>query len=125
MLKLSKVAFGTFNLETWFSAQLRSPMLTATHRRFLNDTMGFICTGSREVSIETWMGLIYPRTATTADAKTDVALMEYFGKSINGYAKISDNLPAAIAAWTAQPEGMYDLLMFLTIVFSKHSALTL
>lgn len=124
LLKLSKVAFGTFNLETWFSIQLKSPCLTATHRRFLNDTLLFIYDGKREVNIETWMGLIYPRTATSTDLKTDVEIKEYFFTR-SDWSKISSKLPEAIAQWTSKTNGFYDLLIFLTIVFSKHSSMTL
>ena len=124
LLKLSKVAFGTFNLETWFSIQLKSPNLTATHRRFLNDTLLFIYEGRREVNIETWMGLIYPRTATSSDAKTDLELKDYFIQN-NGWSKISSKLPEAIAQWTSKANGFYDLMVFLTIVFSKQSSMTL
>ena len=124
LLKLAKVAFSTFNLEVWFSAQLNSPSLTATHRRFLNDTLRFIETGTREVNIETWMGLIYPRTATTADTKTEVAIKYYFGKD-HEYSRVSNQLPEAIGQWTMRSEGMYDLLIFLTIVFSKHTTMTI
>lgn len=116
---LAKTAFGTSDIEGWFTLQLESPYLTTIHRRFLNDTMEFIFSGNRSVGCENWLGLIYPRSCTTVDSKTEVLIKDYFGGDTP---KLPRNFINLIAQWTQQKNGVLDLLYFLTIVFSKRSA---
>ena len=121
LFKLAKLVFGNYNLDVWFTLQTQSPQLTATHRRFLNDTMEYIYSGNREVSSENWMGLIYPRDATAADAKTEVLTKDYFSGNCP---KLPRGFIDLIAQWVSHTYGVTDLLNFLAIVFSKRSSTT-
>lgn len=121
LFKLAKIVFGNQSFATWVTVQLQSPHLTATHRRFINDTMEYIYSGDREVSCENWMGLIYPRDATAADAKTAILVKDYFAGSCP---KLPNGFIDLIAQWTQHTYGTTDLLHFLAIVFSKRSSTT-
>lgn len=121
LFKLTKMLLGGHSFPYWVTLQLQSPYLTATHRRFLNDTMRYIFTGEREVSCENWMGLIYSRTAIAEDAKTELMIKEYFS---GPRPKLSSGFIDLIAQWTQHSYGVNDLLHFLAIVFSKQSATT-
>ncbi len=117
MLKVAIQAFGTNSALEWFAAQAKSPFLTSIHRQFLNDTLSFISTGKRAVSIESWLGLLSPREATAKDAETVLETNRYFVK--NDFERIPHKLTATLSNWTGQANGFLDLMYFLGIVFSK------
>ena len=51
-------AFGTPNFLSWYVSQFSSPSLGDLHNRFLTDTMRFINSGRRDLSLESWDTII-------------------------------------------------------------------
>jgi hypothetical protein len=111
-------AFGTPNFLMWCRMQDSSPYLTDMHKRFLNDTFSFIQTGRRSMSLFSWQHLIVPRALTAGDATPNLEIDNFFnvrdGRVANSeWTEISHS----IIKWVAQPDGFYDLLGTLHILF--------
>ena len=112
-----KNSFKTGRIGDWFSFQELSPYFSSLHCKFINDTANFILSGRREISIQSWQGLIYPSLKTQSD----------YGLAFNDNAKFmveqgNYNLSFTIARWTAQQNGWQDLITFAGIVFTAQTS---
>ena len=120
LLKTGIRAFNTLNAYQWFKLQNSSPYLTSIHRKFLNDTLTFIHTGERNISVESWLGLLSPKQATAKDSETPLLIEEMFVPRGTGVSNcLPQKLTRLIAQWTGQDNGFTDFTYFLGIVFSK------
>lgn len=126
LLKTGIKAFGNTSAYAWFKQQENSPYMTAIHRKFINDTMNFIQTGERSVSVESWLGLLYPKQATAKDAETVLEIDKNFIVRDNELCcnRLPQKLTRLIAMWTGQDGGFYDFAYFLGIVFSKEAIMS-
>lgn len=112
-----KKAIGCYNFREWLFLQEESPYLTQMHRRFLNDTLNFIFSGERDINIESWMGLVYPRVAAQSDMSVKV-LSDTWQREILE----TMSLGTVIAHWTSQSNGWNDLICFAGIVFTMQTS---
>jgi hypothetical protein len=117
ILKLAFVAFGTLSFYDWCNLQNKNIYFTALHKKFLNDTFNFICSGKRSVANTTWQSLLSMKEANSKDSETIFELNEFF--RINGpdtYRR-SFRLSDAVNQWVMQENGFEDLLMTIHLLF--------
>ena len=74
-------AFGTSNFQTWFQLQKYSPLYTDMAHRFLEDTIRFLHTGRRQISIQNWSTLINYSHDLHVDKGDSDLVKEFFGIS--------------------------------------------
>ena len=114
-------AFNTNSFFKWCSLQRNSYFLTALHKRFLNETLRYLKTGTRSISIESWISMLDVRHATSTDANIDLELISYFGLNIPSELADVIALPVSltdtIVLWTTHDGGFNDLLIFCNTVF--------
>lgn len=108
-----KNAFKCNKLSDWVLEQKFSPYYSSIHNRFIEDTIRFISKGEREVSIDSWKGIIYPRAATQADLNIPYSdEMKYYLKEYN------PTLNVVFSEWTSRVGGWEDLFTTVGIIFS-------
>lgn len=107
-------AINSKNFFDWCYVQAQSEYYSELHYRFLRDTIDFIYTSQRKVTIESWLYLI------KAD-KTNNTFKDY-SDLLKGYSETSGLMEDVITAWTQNRHGFKDLLYFGKIVFGKTSA---
>ena len=121
--------FNTGSFFSWCEEQKKSKFLTTSHKRLIMDTLRFIASGERAISIETQLMLTDTRVAGEADFKTEYILSNYFksGDHSTDYWRCCNypnnslpfDLANIIAKWTSQPTGFKDMIIFAYIVFGK------
>lgn len=115
-------AFGTMNFELWYKMQYQSPSFGKEHIDFLDDTVRFIMTGKRRVSITNWDAIL-----DTSDKKVFTSLLPdnvrvYFNRTtveqlgIDGQ-RWNSNLVDVVQDWMRRPSGFADLLTTAHILF--------
>jgi hypothetical protein len=111
-------AFGTQSFLDWLILQEKSPYLSDTHRRFINDTLEFISTGKRAMSVVTWKSFIRVRELNGGDSTPELKTRKFF--CINGPVDTASqrySLKTVLTSWVGQPGGFEDLLFTLHILF--------
>ena len=135
IFKTAKVIFNTKSFYNWCSIQTENPYFTAIHKKFILDTLSFLDTGKREISISSWSNLIEIKPITYQDKSTVFNYKDYF-KNSNPLEPVSarpltieeslnlcpwSSIDGLIVQFVKQPNGVEDLLYFLNIVFgNKH-----
>ncbi|WP_144106603.1 hypothetical protein [Paraburkholderia sp. BCC1886] len=113
-------AFGHPNFLSWYEAQLQSPSVGDTHLRFLDDTLRFISTGRRNMSLETWASFLQMSEGGVRPAVVAPYAASYFEARLG---RSNDRSPVSlietIIAWTSQPGGFEDLLGTLHLLFGQ------
>jgi hypothetical protein len=122
ILVVAMKAFGTPNFLQWFSAQFRSPAAGDTHKRFLEDTLKFISSGNREMSLETWSALLHITDEGDKIGVMGDESLAFFGMkrgdSVNT-ARVNVFMTDIIQQWCSKPGGLEDLLGSLHILFGN------
>jgi hypothetical protein len=119
VLAAALISFGTPDFNLWFESQFKSPACGDLHRRFLDDTLKFLNTGRREMSLETWGSLV-----TITDEGDHIGQLSDYAKDFFGIGKgatihsrrnylVTD----VVQMWCSQPNGFEDLLGTLHILF--------
>lgn len=123
VLRTAVVAFGTLDFALWFQSQYRSPACGDLHRRFLDDTLKFLSTGRREMSLETWGALLVITDEGDNIGKLSTVAKEYFGagQSIGNTIQSGQNylLTDVLQQWCSKPNGFEDLVGTLHILFGN------
>ena len=102
------------DLRTWFQDQKSNPNLVGYNAQFLTDTLNFIESGKRELSVTTWGDLLTEGgTAHHANAVPSHLT------SRRATSEISDSSNLFLQKWASQPNGLEDLLMTLHLCFGK------
>lgn len=102
------------DLRTWIQDQKSNPNLVGYNAQFLMDTINFIETGKRELSVGTWSDLLTEGgTAHHANA-----VPPHLTNS-RATSEISDSSNLFLQKWVSQPNGLEDLLMTLHLCFGK------
>lgn len=112
-------AFGTSDFYEWYRVQFNSPAFGQNHSDFLDDTLTYITSGRRRMAVDTWGSfLCNEETGLLRQELTPVAA-EFFGVSSRGrdYAQRTSKLIDIIQSWTAQQNGIYDLLQTMHLLF--------
>lgn len=116
VLHVGLAAFGINGyrdgFQVWFRAQYHNPKAGDLHGRFLDDTLKFISTGKRDMSLETWASLV--RMADEGDSIGRISdSAEAFFKNRNS------ELPLIVQEWCSQPSGIYDFLGSLHVLYGN------
>lgn len=115
-------AFGTQNFYEWYSAQFQSPMFGDLHQRFLEDTLGFIESGTRSLSLQNWMAVINQNDTGARQQILGAKAAEFFGIPIPGHRhREAQNrmLLPVIQRWLSHPQGFEDFILTLRIFFGE------
>lgn len=121
VLAVILTAFGTENFLYWFQTQLACPATGNIHRHFLDDTLRFITTGRREMSIENWHALV----VVPSDVQTNVTKMSPIAATFfypdGNTAKKPQNtrLIEVVQQWCTQPRGFEDLIGTAHVMFGN------
>lgn len=96
------------DLDEWLRSQEKNSRLSDNARAFLNETVAFINTGTRPVSIGARLRiLVRERQFTQVDAGT------------LGIDHVTDRAIKPLTQWLRQEDGIVDLVFTLNILFGK------
>lgn len=109
-------AFGTQDFLSWVQVQAEAPTTGDMHARFLNDTLRFILTGKREMSLETWQNLVLMSSSHDWRNLTDYQ-RDFFWVGATQPRHGVRTLPELIQTWCSNEDGMEDMLGTLHIFF--------
>ena len=102
--------FKDTSFVSWLALQMNTPFYTNLHESYLEDTVKFILTGSRSISVLTWGRMI----------KLDESSLMERNRSILQTKMQDISNEELISKWlSTSSEGVVDLLFFLKIVFGK------
>lgn len=102
------------DLHAWAQEQLSNPNLTGYNRQFVQDTLNFIETGTRELPVQTWSDLVSEGGAGHHAHAIPQRLLD--NKLL---LKSSDTSLELLQKWVAQPNGFEDLINTLHLLFGK------
>lgn len=110
-------AFGSESFYEWVMLQNANPSMTDMHRRFLNDTLNYIETGNRAMSINSWTNVIEVRDVTSKDAHPALNYDKFFGTTMPLHHRRFSTMIDVIVAWLSHENGFEDLCGSLHIFF--------
>ena len=114
--------FGGRDFHFWYQAQKASPLFGDYQKRFLEDTILYLQTGKRELSLVSWNALITVSADPDQPGPESKFVNEFFGESIVGEgqrtAKNRD-IVDILQMWWSKPAGVGDLLYTLHILFGN------
>ena len=126
LLKVAKYIFGTTSFYDWCTLQTKSKYLTATHKKFIIESLTFMTTGYRSTSVSMWSRLLDTKLATDEDDKVPYNYSDFFDTikkclvcENNSYDLEKESVINMIVLWTGQNQGFQDLLFFLDTIFGK------
>ena len=113
LIEVAIDAFGLSSFSSWYQIQHKSPVTSATHIEFLNDTIDFIIFGERKTSLLTWI----PILSLTENAGNYTMVDNNIIDKINqaGITTVKE----AILSWLAKDNGISDFVLTLMILFGK------
>lgn len=123
VIKIALRAFGDMNFRQWAELQKESPTFTQLHADFITDTVRFITTGKRHLSVTMWENMIGPGSNDpTETIQFDESVMERLptGYSVLNQQTTTANLPNVIALWLSRSGGFNDLVFTLYTLFGEH-----
>jgi hypothetical protein len=107
------VAMNVFTVESnWFINQDRNGYMTGYNFDFILDTLRFISTGRRQLSVHTWPDLVSHQYGEETDVSERCTLTDFMGQ--NG---IPNNTVELLQKWCSQPGGIDDMVCTLNILF--------
>lgn len=112
--------FGSNDFHFWYYAQSASPLYGDYQHRFLEDTIQYLITGKRELSVQAWDSLLTLSTETDFEIIESRVVKEFFGEKIAGEGiKLARNQSVVdvLQLWWEKPAGAGDLLYTLHILF--------
>ena len=109
--------FGTQSFYDWCKLQQESPYFTDLHKRFLNDTLGFIASGERRMDTRAWKNIITVRVPNPNDDRVVYEMDDYFKMKLPAAVRRPFDVARTIADWTSQPGGFEDMIATLRIIF--------
>jgi hypothetical protein len=115
VLRCAMNTFGAYNFRQWFEAQYQNPSAGDLHGRFLLDTLQFLETGQRNMSIENWAAIIVIDSSMEPLGKLPEKAREFFGLG-SKYQRDCD-WPTIIQCWCGMPSGLEDLIGSLHVLF--------
>lgn len=123
ILKAGLDCFGFKNFYDWVLIQESSNSVNEYHSRFIEDTVKFIETGKRTLSLQTWARLVEPN-ANTGGFSYSEDFLKKIKKRITGTNQYQVNnfpIPNLLRQWCTQPNGIEDLYMSMYILFGRYS----
>lgn len=104
------------SLKEWYVVNASNEFLNLNALSFMEDTINFLVTGKRRLSMENWHLLLSNkerRDGPAGPVKTYAALTTLNGESFFKDAEY-------ISAWLSKPNGITDLIQSLQILFGEH-----
>ena len=102
------------DLRVWFQDQLANPNIFGYNRQFIADTLNFIESGQRELSVQSWLDLVTEggdrHHAHAVPQRLIDAKVQFCS---------SDSSLELLQKWASQPNGLEDLLNTLHLLFGK------
>lgn len=116
--------FGNIDFAEWIKIQKNSRYFTLNHQKFVLDTLKFILTGKRNVSIRSWEVLLHRKFIDDIESVRnnpdfDKVVDQFFKTFASDGQPLSSNLTRIIPQWLSNRGGNEDLLLTLNIVFGK------
>lgn len=121
--RIFKEAFKLFSgnhFYFWYQAQKASPLFGDYHQRFLEDTLQYLYTGKRELSVQAWDSLLSLSTETEDNVQDSRKVLEFFGDHVTGEGEKTPRNRSTVDVlqlWWSKPAGVGDLLYTLHILF--------
>lgn len=112
--------FGGNHFYFWYHAQKASPILSDYHKRFLEDTINYLSTGKRELSVQSWDSLLSLTTDVNEYGTDSRNVIDFFNDRVDGEGiKTPTNRTTVdvLQLWWSKPAGVSDLLYTLHILF--------
>lgn len=121
ILQVAFEAFGTISFFDWIAVQLKGPSTGDMHIEFLKDTMKFIMTGKRKLSLHSWTDVLTLSSITSNETVTEAEIASFF---VNADTKQGMNIQLidVIQRWCAQEGGFEDLVQTLHVLFGSIKA---
>lgn len=122
IFKAAMDLFGGRDFYFWYQAQKASPLYGDYQKRFLEDTILYLKTGKRELSLVSWGTLITVSADLDPAGPESKFVNEFFGESILGDGqRIAKNrdIVDILQLWWSKPAGVGDLLYTLHILFGN------
>lgn len=110
----AKRLFG--DLHEWFRLQLNNPNVIGYNRTFILDTVEYLKTGRRQLSVSTWFELIQEGGKGHTANAVPTALQGHKG-DVTSFS--SDEL---MQKWVSMPNGFEDLINTLHLLFGRARA---
>lgn len=111
--RILQVALDAFTTKAnWFISQDRNGYMTGYNFDFILDTLRFIATGRRSLSVHTWPDLVSHQVGEELDVSERCTLTDFMGQ--NG---IPNNTVELLQKWCSQPGGIDDMVCTLNILF--------
>lgn len=122
LIRAAKEGFGT-NLRNWMVLQDNKPTVGTYHSDFLLDTMQYLMTGKRRMTMHNWYRLLgLPVTSGNAGVGKAVKLFTRVGrKDERPYADsdVPSRIEMVITAWLSKEDGLLDLMHTTFLVFGR------
>lgn len=99
----------------WFIRQDANPMVMAYTYEFLLDTLRFVATGRRRISIHCWPDLL---SHNPEDGLTRISERQQIAEAFVDLA-LSTSVDAVLQRWCGQPKGFDDLMVTLHLLFGE------
>jgi hypothetical protein len=116
ILLVALEAFGTMDFKAWVDTQFKGPSTGELHAKFIEDTLGFILTGKREMSLQNWEAVL-----TMADIETNITQhtenIKAFFLDSTGKTPVNYRLQDVLIRWCGQEGGIEDLVQTLHVLF--------
>jgi hypothetical protein len=117
VLRVALHAFGTKDFYEWLDVQATGPSTGDIHMRFLQDTLEFIETGRRQMSLHNWAGLL-SLSEITHNVTPNQGQFNWFFMTGDKRAK-NVQLVDVIQRWCSHPQGFFDLAHTLHVLFGE------
>lgn len=118
IVKIAAKAFIDADFGKWLMLQDYSKNTGGMHAKFLEDTIRYILTGTREYTHDSWIRMVH---ALPASSKLP-------GKSIKEvikqYPLYEHQMPQIITSWVSHRGGYEDLLQSLFVIFGTRRQIT-
>ena len=114
--RVLQVAMNCFNnFPQFIMTQKNNPFLYGYNYEFLIDTLRFIQTGRRRVSVQNWVALLMENHQPNNDYRDRGS-----SKDIHDFLQaVGSSSSSVVSAWVAKPGGLNDLVVSLYIMFGE------
>jgi hypothetical protein len=114
--RVLQVAMNCFNnFPQFITTQKNNPFLYGYNYEFLIDTLRFIQTGRRRVSVQNWLALLLENHSPNNDYRDRGS-----SKDIHDFLKaVGSSDTSVVSAWVSRPGGLNDLVVSLYIMFGE------
>lgn len=110
-------AFGTKNFADWIRLQSENPCFTSDHQAFLLETLDYLDGKRRKLRVVQWIRLLEHRDRVCKSITNHETYRRRMEQGLNRLS--SHRLSEVLVRWARQPDGLYDLLSTLAVIFGN------